>query len=183
MSGALVTILILASIILLPIIPSYLLFVGIRSFARVDGTFSLGPFKDIKYDFGGGAALYVFILIVTFFNNKEIYPQISKYLFKHEVWSVEGRINLEAANETIGVSDILPRVIPTNFEIAEGDKSFEMLVIVGKDEAGEPDFPKLQFECAGFLPSTVHLSEFAKAAEPSKSKIKIGPISLKKIVP
>jgi hypothetical protein len=182
MSVALITILILASIILLPIIPSVLLFIGIKSFARVEGSgFTIGPFKDVKYEFGGGAALYVLVFVLTFFNNKEIYPQISKYLFKHEVWSVSGNLKLEAANATVGVKDIQPRVIPTTFEIAEGDRSFEMLVIVGKDEAGEPAFPKLQFECAGFLPSTVHLNKFAKKQELDKSKIEIGDVFLTQI--
>lgn len=139
-------------IILVPLVPSIILFKYLRSKARVTGKpkIDIGPLTDIQVDLGGAFAGYFVTVIAMFF----IVNQFNKK--PYQIWTVEGRIVYQNPNQTLSIEDVIPTVTPETFQVND-DGVFDFQIVVPLNDQGNPKFPKIIFEHSGFISETLML--------------------------
>lgn len=135
-------------ILLVPLIPTWILFRYLPSKAIVKG-----PFQGLAINLGGAAAVYFLLVLVSlgYFQIKasgEIEKLISE-IPPNEVWKVKGTVALEGIGPPAFEYDtILLTVIPmTDFDDIGG---FSIHVPVMRKSNGQLDFPKLQVTATNF---------------------------------
>ncbi len=114
----------LFALMLVPLIPSLILFGAIRrvkSTANVKGQFiQAGPLKGVKWDISGAGAFYFILLFVG------IYYTFQSRTKNQNTWRLEGKIEFPTADPDFAFSDVEAYVNPKTFDInSEGHFSME----------------------------------------------------------
>lgn len=132
---------------LLPLIPSILLFKFLPSTAAVSG-----PFKGLQINLGGAVGAYFLLVLVIWFGPSPTPPSPS------EVWRVKGYVQDENGNY-LSADKVNMNVEPRSIDYLQ-DGSFEMQVLVKRDEQGEMKMPTLNVNwqpTQSFGNATIHL--------------------------
>jgi hypothetical protein len=112
-------ILALILLMLVPLVPSLLLFgflkwkgKGKGSTASISGEFvQTGPFKGFKYDISGAAAFYFILLFVG------IYFTFQSRTRNQNTWRLEGKIEFPKVDPDFTFDDVQAHVNPKTFEV------------------------------------------------------------------
>lgn len=128
--------------VLLPLVPSILLY---RSrWGSKDGEVS-GSVLGMSYKFAGAFAAYLIIFLFLVY----VRPREGNH---YHTWTVEGVIEAEDAN----LNDIFVRLVPPRLAVLnEGRFSWEIPVV--EDSVGRLHFPNLQLDLTGFQGQTLSL--------------------------
>lgn len=136
--------------ILLPIIPSILLFKFLpKSKAAVTG-----PFKGLKINLGGAVGAYFLLVLVISFGPSPTPPSPA------EVWRVKGFVQDENG-QTLASDKVNMNVQPNTVDY-RNDGSFDMKVLVNRNEMGQVEMPTLNVVWQppqSFGNATVHLDK------------------------
>ncbi len=168
---------VLLVIILVPIIPSYLLFKLLPSDAVVNG-----PFKGLRIDLGGGFAGY-FLIFITLVGIRTSFEATN-----YEKWSVSGQIVLPDDTASIYVD---PRFVTLSVPSLRSDSNgnFSMNFLTTSD--GQLDYPHLYIRYDGYQPKTYWLGPKEKNIrneslpanfDPHNRAIDLGQVKLVKMI-
>ena len=133
--------------ILLPVIPAFVLFKFLPSTAVVSG-----PFQGLQINLGGAVGAYFLLVLVISYGPRPTPPSPS------EVWRVKGYVQDE--NGQILASDKVNMNIQPNTVEYRNDGSFDMKVLVIRNEMGQVEMPTLNVlwqPAQSFGNATVHL--------------------------
>lgn len=134
--------------ILLPVIPAILLF----KILPASTTDVSGPFKGLQVKLGGAVGIYFLLVLIISFGPKPTPPSPS------EIWRVKGYVK-DQDGKILAADRVNMNVEPRSVEYLQ-DGSFDMPVIVKRDEQGDIKMPTLN---VNWLPAqfsgnaTVHL--------------------------
>ena len=137
--------------VVLPIIPTLLIYKIIPP----KETIVKGPFKGMTVQLTGAFAAYflLFIIVEAYF----LHALQSSVFNSYEMWKVSGTVAFAGAPPAFNRNNI---VITENPPIKPNpDGTFDMYVVVKKNNSGELEFPTLAFDHPNFFPATVHLDE------------------------
>ncbi|MBW3535560.1 MAG: hypothetical protein KY453_10160 [Gemmatimonadetes bacterium] len=148
---ALGTLVLMAMIILLPIVPAYLLYRLLPSTGDVQG-----PWQGLQIKLGGAFAGY-FLLVVTLLGFWKTLPT-------YEVWGVEGRLDFADGQGDPGLVGFSLR--PSNSTVSP-DGRFRVSVFAFPDQSGAAALPMLVVDHPGYRPAAVDL-----ARVPERSRIR-----------
>lgn len=178
MSEASVELAFIATLVILPLIPAVVLFKVLPSTGEVSG-----PFKGLNVKFGGAFAAYLILFVCLL--------QIRPTDFNHShVWQVDGHITFERpqAEPKPNTNDIKVRVTPPDLVVhgngSGGTFRFDVPI---PEKNGEPDFPRLSLDLAGYEPLSVSLapnqlgdgSDVRAEYDNRKRRISLGTITLR----
>jgi hypothetical protein len=175
--------LLIAIAVLLPIIPSVILFKFLPSDATVQG-----PFKGMKIKFGGAIAVYFVILIVIVGLIESKKPSAPSDV-PYEVWQITGQTELE------GGEQLLPTDITINppYVSTSGGGTYRLDVPVFKTYGNIVKFPTISVGHHGFNTVDIHLSDSTTTIlgrlpvqvtkDAASKSIVIGKFSLNRIAP
>jgi hypothetical protein len=169
----------MTALVILPLIPAVVLFWALPSKGQVSG-----PFKGLNVKFSGAFAGYMILFGCLL--------QIRPTDFDHShVWQVKGRVAFKRphAETKPNTNDIRVRVTPPDLVVhgdGSGGGSFRFDVPI-PEKNGEPDFPRLSLDLAGYEPLSVSLapdqpgdgSDVEASYDPSKRHISLGTITLR----
>ena len=130
---------------LLPILPAILLFKLLPSTADVSG-----PFQGLQIKLGGAVAVYFLLVLIISFGPRPTPP--------YEVWTVKGYI-LDEAGQPLPADKVNMNIQPRSVEYLN-DGSFEMDILVKRNQSGQVKLPTLNVEWQPaqlFGNATVHL--------------------------
>jgi hypothetical protein len=134
--------------ILLPVIPSILLFKLLpKSRAAVKG-----PFKGLQINLGGAVGAYFLLVLVISFGPSPTPPTPA------EIWTIKGSVQDENG-QILAADKVNMNVQPRTVQYHE-DGSFDMKVLVKRNEMGQLEMPTLNVvwqPAQSFGNATVHL--------------------------
>lgn len=132
--------------ILLPLIPAYILYKGLRSTATISG-----PFQGFKLHLSGAFAGY-FILVVAIFHFSPLFhPQ------RYQVWEVKGHLNLDPVAPD--PSSVKPRItVEPPFQNIYDDGRFDMEIVTVPGETGQIKFPTLVIQHPDYQSVSIDLN-------------------------
>jgi hypothetical protein len=128
---------------LLPIIPSYILYRTLPSRTKVTG-----PFKGLNIQLSGAFGGY-FLLVVTMLAFRPSH--------RAEVYTVTGTVRLDAQSLNMSDASLILQPPPVN-----PDGKFRFDIPVKEGIVNELDFPTLLIQYPGYGTETLHLSEDGK---------------------
>jgi hypothetical protein len=146
MNEAGLSILVLAVVVLLPLIPAYVLFKYLPSTGSASG-----PFQGLTLKFGGAFAGY----LVIFSALLAVRPtEFSHY----HTWEVSGRLSFNRPPSAAepDVNDIIVRIVPPDL-VVRNQGLFRFRIPVEEDAQGKPQFPDLQIDLGGYRGATIPL--------------------------
>lgn len=132
----------LCVIVILPIVPSIILFRFLKTNATVKGkAFESGPFKGLQYDISGAGALYFLVLLVCVYSIS-LKPRREDV----EIWKFKANVGLDSRYSPRRIRDIVAYVShPKEFTIEE-DGSFHMQLLIHRKADGSLEFPSILFQ-------------------------------------
>lgn len=173
--------LVLTCVILLPIVPSYLLFKVLPSTAIVNG-----PLHGLKINLGGAFAGYFSLVVLILCTHKmwQFHPPA------YQLWELQGQITDDtgAAIQPLDSTDV--QLTPPTFR-ANPDGTFNLTFSTTPTPAGGGvDYPNLIVSHANFEQRTISLdplmlrrsaSDLHVETDKAKQRITIGRIALQKL--
>lgn len=145
-------ILILIVILIIPIIPTLVLY---RYFPGKKGTFLKGPFKGFDIQLSGAFAGYFVILLFI----GSFFMSLPKKELKYDLWEVKGKIKLEDGE--FNTKDITISITPPDQNLTEDGRFWiEDVQIVKKKERP----PQLLIHKSGYSNVSFFLEEMEKNA-------------------
>jgi hypothetical protein len=129
------SIVVLAAMLLIPIVPAYVLFKALPSNADAEG-----PFQGLKVKLGGAFAGYFVVLLVVFTLRNDWAPPAPPPAY--QVWQVQGTL-LDPDGKPLGalLQDVI-RIKPETF-VNRGGGSFEVTVLAKPGPMGDAQLPTL----------------------------------------
>ena len=152
-------IVLLATLTLLPLVPSFLLFKLLPSDAKVSG-----PLKGLRLNLGGAFAGYFALFLALWYFSPAICGS------RYDVWRISGSVAFEPEGSNPNTNDVQCNVSPPSLRI-EADRSFHWDVPVERKPDGTVVLPNVRLDLKGYEPVVVHL-----LAEGEKTPVGIKPI-------
>jgi hypothetical protein len=131
--------------VLLPIVPSYILYKALPSTGRAEG-----PFKGLKIKLSGAFAGYFLLVLLVF--GFFVRPHPAKY----EVWEVTGTLAPDQPESPLDGRLILSLSPPNPCLLSDGRFVFQIVKQPGPD--GELRFPILAIEHPDYQPVSIDLN-------------------------
>jgi hypothetical protein len=122
-------------VILVPLLPTFVLFRALPSRAALKG-----PFRGWKVNFGGAFAGYVFVLVFITYSFRS---SISERPYRK--WVVKGAVSFMPSDGSANANDITCYIRPPQLVVDQGNNSFTFEVPVRDDDNDDPEFPQLVF--------------------------------------
>jgi hypothetical protein len=144
---ALLSMWVMTVVVLLPMIPSFILFKFLPSTGAAEG-----PFKGIAFRFSGAFAAYLAVFLALF----SIRPVETNH---YHTWTVTGRLDFAPAPGTPrpDARDVYVRFTPPQLTVFHGGL-FRWELPVLEDRDGELQFPDVQLDLAGYAGITIPLA-------------------------
>lgn len=137
--------------ILLPLIPAYILYKGLRSTATISG-----PFQGFKLHLSGAFAGYFILVVAVFHYSPLFHPD------NYQVWEVKGHLNLDPL--TSQSSSVKPRIaVEPPFQNVFDDGRFDMEIVTIPGEKGQIKFPTLIFQHPDYQSVSIDLNDEGKS--------------------
>ena len=157
-------IVLLATLTLLPLVPSFLLFKLLPSQATVSG-----PFKGLRINLGGAFAGYFALFIALWYFSPAICGS------RYDVWRISGSVAFDPERPAPNTNDVQCNVSPPSLRI-EPDRSFHWDIPVERKPDGTIELPNVRLDLKGYEPVVVHL-----LSEGEKTPAGIKPIKQSKV--
>ena len=157
--------LVLAGVLIVPLLPIFFLFRGLRSSAEVGGKLKeAGLLTDLQIKLGGAFAGYVVVVGGVLF-----YLEYQRSHPLEQVWQITGNLKFETPENfrnTISYKNIQVYADPSSYSLYE-DGGFRVNAIV-RQLNGKPQLPVITFIHPSYLPGVIRLDTMKNLDESGK---------------
>jgi len=158
--------------VLLPLIPSILLFRYLPSTGQLEG-----PFQGMKIKFGGAIAAYLVLVLIILLLKPADWHHFHKY-------TVSGMVSAQHTPQEPSPSlhEVLFRLIPPSFAV-HNDGTFSVEVIVPDGDDGRPDYPSLQLDLPEYAGATISIDPGRSAYGSQQIPLKVDGAAIHLLAP
>lgn len=136
----------MATTVLLPLIPAFLLFKFLPTTGEVSG-----PLQGLTVKFGGAFAAYLIIFL-------PLYMRLPEPSTHYHTWTIVGKLDTTQlpSDAPANLNDVFIRAVPPRLSVLN-DGTFSWEVAVAEDDRGAMVFPYIQLDLPGYRGVTLAL--------------------------